>query len=98
MRDDAWVLYGALGWASAVMLFAIGALLIGERPGFDTAGAEIANWFGERRTWIAERHRRRGGRSPAGVVPRDRRFAGPRRGPGAGRAGTVALACGLAGS
>jgi hypothetical protein len=42
VRDDSWIRYGAAAGAIAIVLFAIGALLVGERPDFDASGAAVA--------------------------------------------------------
>ena len=49
---DRWAPYGALGGAIAVVLFAVGSVLIGDRPPFDAGGVEIAAHLEAERTQI----------------------------------------------
>jgi hypothetical protein len=96
MRDDAWVTHGAVAGMLAIVLFATSAVLIGERPSFNTSGAEVAAWFGDERTRI-----QLGSAADAAAavllvwflatVASVARAAGP----GARRAATVAFGCGL---
>jgi hypothetical protein len=97
MRDDSWAPYGAAAGAVGVALFAIGALMLSDRPGFDTGGAEIAAWFGEQRTQIHVATACFAASAPflvwflATVASLTRGGA-----PGTRRAGAVAYGCGLA--
>jgi hypothetical protein len=43
---------GAAAGAFAVVLFVAGGLLVGERPGFDAGGSEVAVYLGEHRTQV----------------------------------------------
>lgn len=52
MKDDRWGPYGAAAGAIAVVLFVAGAVLTGDRPGFDASGAEVAARLAEDRTRI----------------------------------------------
>lgn len=52
MRDDSWAPYGAAAGAVGVALFVVGSLIIGDRPGFDASGAEVAAHLDEERTRI----------------------------------------------
>jgi hypothetical protein len=52
MREDSWSVFGAAAGAIAVVLFLAGALVIGERPGFDSPGSEVAAFFDSHRTRI----------------------------------------------
>jgi hypothetical protein len=52
MTDDSWAPYGAAAGAVGVALFVAGFLIIGERPGFDASGAEVAAHLDEERTRI----------------------------------------------
>jgi hypothetical protein len=52
MRGDRWASYGARAGAVAVALFVAGAAVIGERPAFDAAPAEVASQLGDQRTRI----------------------------------------------
>jgi hypothetical protein len=96
MREDSWAPYGAGAGAVAISLFAIGSLVIGERPGFDAAGAEVAAHLDEERTRIQVGCALLGAAVPflvwflASVAWLTR--AGEAR---ARRAGTLAFGCGL---
>jgi hypothetical protein len=50
MRQGTPATYGAAAGAAGIVLFAAGSLVIGERPGFDAGGAEIAADLEEDRT------------------------------------------------
>ena len=52
MRDDTAGRYGAASGAIAIVLFAIGSLLTGDRPAFDASGHELAAHLEENRTRI----------------------------------------------
>jgi hypothetical protein len=96
MRDDAWVTYGACAGMLAIVLFATGAVLIGERPSFDASGAEVAAWFVDERRRIQLASAADAAAAVLLVwfltsVASLARAAGPR----ARRAGTVAFGCGL---
>src|SRR5215207_10007957 len=52
MNDDRWAPYGAAAGAMAVLLFAVGFLIIPVPPDFDALPAERAAYFGEDRTQI----------------------------------------------
>jgi hypothetical protein len=52
MREDSWAPYGAAAGAIAVALFLAGALVIGERPDFDSPAADVASFFDSHRTRI----------------------------------------------
>jgi hypothetical protein len=96
MREDPWVAYGAGAGAIAVALFLAAALVIGEQPDFDATGSEIAAHVDENRTRIQIGCALNALSMPfmvwflATVASLTR--AG---GPGARRAGTVALDCGM---
>jgi hypothetical protein len=88
--------YGAAAGALAVVLFAIGGLLVGERPGFDASAAAVAADLADRRTQIQVACALFAAMAPLFIwflvtVASLARDAGP----GAGRAGTVAFGCGL---
>lgn len=52
MTHDSWAPYGAAAGAIGIVLFVVGALVIGERPGFDAPGSEVAAYLGEERTRV----------------------------------------------
>jgi hypothetical protein len=52
MRQGSPAPYGAAAGAAAIVLFAAGSLVIGDRPGFEAGGAEIAASLDENRTRI----------------------------------------------
>ena len=52
MREDSRARLGAAAGAIAVLLFLAGALVIGERPAFDSPGAQVAEFFDSQRTRI----------------------------------------------
>ena len=52
MNDDRSAAYGAGAGAIAVALFVVGIVIIGERPRFDAAGAEVAAHLTQHRTRI----------------------------------------------
>jgi hypothetical protein len=96
MRDDSWAPYGAASGAIAVLLYAIAALVIGERPSFDAPGTEVAAHFDEDRTRIQLACAFNAAMAPFFVwflatVASLARAGGPR----AGRAGAIAFGCGL---
>jgi hypothetical protein len=96
MRDDTWAPYGAAAGAVAIVLFAVSALLVGERPAFDASGAEVAADLEADRTRIQLACAAFAATAPLFVwflatvagLARD-------RGPAARRAGAVAFGCGL---
>ena len=96
MSDDRWAPFGAAAGAVAIVLFGIGSLLTGDRPGFDAGGAELAAHLDAERTRIQVGCAFLAAAGPflvwflATVVSLAR--AG---GPGARRAGVVAYGCGL---
>ncbi len=96
MRDDSWAPYGAAAGAIAIVLFAIGSILTGDRPDFDAPGTEVAANLSENRTQIQIGCAVLGASVPflvwfvATVASLTR--AG---GPGARRAGAVAFGCGV---
>jgi hypothetical protein len=96
VRADRWAPYGAAGGAIAVVLFAIGSLLAGDRPAFDATGAEITADLDENRTQIQI-----GCAFLAASAPFLIWFLATVRsltrggGPGAQRAASFAYACGL---
>lgn len=97
MRDDSWAPYGAAAGAFAIVLFAIGSLLTGDRPSFDAPGAELAAHLEEQRTQIQLGSAFLASLAPFFVwflatVASLVRASGPR----ARRAGVVAFGCGLA--
>jgi hypothetical protein len=96
MRADRWAPYGAAGGAIAIILFAIGAVLTGDRPAFDATGAEIAADLDEKYTRVQI-----GCAFLAASAPFLIWFLATVRsltrggGPGAERAASFAYACGL---
>ena len=97
MKDDSWAPYGAASGAIAIILFAAGAVVIGDRaPDFDASGTELAAYLDEERTRIQVVCALNAALAPflvwflATVASLAR--AG---GPGARRAGTVAFGCGV---
>jgi hypothetical protein len=96
MRTDSWAPYGAVAGAIAVVLFAIGSLLTGNRPAFNASGAEVAVHLSEERTRIQV-----GSAFLAAVAPFLVWFLATvasltRTGePGVRRAGAVAFGCGV---
>jgi hypothetical protein len=88
--------YGAAAGAAAVVLFAAGGLLVGDRPGLDASAAAVAADLADRRTQIQIACALFAAMAPlfiwfVATVASLARDAGP----GAGRAGTVAFGCGL---
>jgi hypothetical protein len=49
---DAWAPYGAAAGVAAIVLFAASGVVIGDRPGFDASGAEVAAHLDAERTRI----------------------------------------------
>lgn len=96
MRNDSWAPYGAAAGAIAIALFVVGTLIIGERPGFDAPGSEVAAYLDEERTRI-----QLGSAFFAATAPFMIWFlatvASLTRGSGSGtqRAGAVAYGCGV---
>jgi hypothetical protein len=96
VRNDPWAKYGAAAGAIAIVLFAIGALLVGERPDFDASGAAVAADLDADRTRIQVGCAFFAAFAPffvwflATIASMTR--AG---GPGMRRAGAVAYGCGL---
>jgi hypothetical protein len=97
MRNDSWAPYGAAAGAIAVILFVVGSLIIGDRPGFDAPGAEVAARLDEHRTQIQVGSAFLAASAPflvwflATVALLTRAGA-----PGARRAGALAYGCGVA--
>lgn len=97
MSPDRWAPLGAAAGAVAIVLFGIGSLLTGDRPGFDASGAELAAHLEEERTEIQVGSAFLAAAAPflvwflATVASLTR--AGGR---GSRRAGAVAYGCGLA--
>jgi hypothetical protein len=97
MKDDSWAPYGAVAGAVTIVLFVAGSLLIGERPGFDASGAEVADHLAEGSDRIQV-----GSTIFAAAAPFFVWFLATvssltrAGGPGARRAGAVALGCGVA--
>jgi hypothetical protein len=96
MRDDSWAPYGAAAGSVAIALFVVGSLVVGRPPDFDASGAEVAAHLDENRTRIQVGSAIHAASAPLLVwflatVASQARAAGP----GARRAGTVALGCGL---
>jgi hypothetical protein len=97
VSTDRWAPLGAAAGAVAIVLFGIGSLLTGDRPGFDASGAELAAHLDEERTEIQVGSAFLAAAAPflvwflATVTSLTR--AG---GPGSRRAGAVAYGCGLA--
>jgi hypothetical protein len=96
MRQGSPAPYGAAAGAAGVLLFLTGSLVIGDRPGFDAGGAEIAAGLEENRTRI-----QLGCAILAAWAPMFVWFLATvaslaaDAGPGARRAATVAFGCGL---
>jgi len=96
MRDDSSAQYGAAAGAIAMVLFVIGVAVIGERPAFDAAGAEVAAHLQENRTRVQV-----GSAILAAMPPFFVWFLATiasltrEAGPGARRAGAIAFGCGL---
>lgn len=96
MRHDGWTRYGASAGAIAVVLFGVGALIVGERPDFGAAGGEVAAHLERERVRIQV-----GSAFLAAVAPFLVWFLATvaslarAGGPGAQRAGTVAFGCGI---
>jgi hypothetical protein len=96
MRDDGRAPYGAAAGAAAVILFLAGAVAIGERPGFDASGAQVAADLARDRTRIQV-----GCALSAAFGPFVVWFLATvaslaaAHGPAARRAGAVAYGCGL---
>ena len=44
--------FGAAAGAGAVLLFAVGSLIVGERPGLDTPAGEVAAFFRDERSRV----------------------------------------------
>jgi hypothetical protein len=95
-RDDRWAPYGAAAGAIAVVLYAVGSVVMGTPPDFDAPGAEVAAYLDEERTRIQVGSAIHAAWAPlfvwflATVASLTR--AG---GPGTRRAGAVAFGCGL---
>jgi Domain of unknown function (DUF4386) len=96
MRQGSPAPYGAAAGAAGVVLFAVGSLVIGGRPGFDASGAEIAASLEQHRTRI-----QLGCALVAAWTPLFVWFLvtvaslANDAGPGARRAAAVAFGCGL---
>jgi Domain of unknown function (DUF4386) len=95
MRDDRWAPLGAAAGLVGIVLFAAGALVIGERPDFDAPAADVAAFYDEKRTRI-----QLGAALDAAMAPFLVWFLATvaslarAAGPGASRAGSVAFGCG----
>ena len=95
MRDSG-ATYGAAAGAVGIALYVAGALVMGDRPGFDASGAELAAHLDERRTRIQAASAIHAAWPPLFIwflatVASLARDAGP----GARRAAAVAFGCGL---
>jgi hypothetical protein len=96
MKEDGWVRYGAAAGAVAVVLFAVGGLVLGKRPDFGGPAADAAAFFAAHRTRIQVSAAFSAASMPFMVwflatvasLTRD-------RGPAASRAGMVAFGCGV---
>lgn len=97
MRDESWASMGAMAGALAVLLFAAGALVAGQRPDFDAPAAELVAYLEQERTRIHIAGALFAAMAPffvwwlatvASLARGDRR-------PAAGRAGAVGHGCGL---
>jgi hypothetical protein len=95
VRDDSWIRYGAAAGAIAIVLFAIGALLVGERPDFDASGAAVAADLDADRTRIQVACAFFAAFAPFFVWFLATVASLTRAGPGMRRAGAVAYGCGL---
>jgi hypothetical protein len=96
MREDSWAPFGAAAGAIAVVLFLAGAVVLGERPDFDSPGTEVAAFFDSHRTRIQVGVALDVAATPflvwfLATVASSARAGGP----AARRAGTIALGCGL---
>ena len=88
--------YGAAAGAVAVLLFAAGGPLLGERPGFDAPGAEVAAYLADRRARIQIACALVALSAPLFVwFLATVASLTERHGPAARRAGLVAFGCGL---
>ena len=97
MNDDSWAPYGAAAGAIAVALFLVGSVIIGTPPGFDSSGAEVANYLEEERTRIQLGSAIHAAWAPLFVWFLATVASLTRAGrPGTRRAGMVAFGCGLA--
>jgi hypothetical protein len=96
MRQGSPAPYGAAAGAAGIVLFAVGTLVIGDRPGFDAGGPEIAANLEENRTRIQLGCAILAAWTPLFVwfLVTVASLAGE-AGPGARRAATVAFGCGL---
>lgn len=97
MRDESWASVGALAGALAVLLFAAGAVVVGQRPDFDAPATELVAFLEQERTRIHI-----GGALFAAMAPffvwwlaTIASLARGDRRPAAGRAGAVGHGCGL---
>jgi len=94
--QDRWAPYGAAAGAMAIILFLAGAVIVGDQPGFDASGAEIAAHVDANRTGIQIDCALNAAAMPfmvwflATVASLSR--AG---GPGTRRAGSIAYGCGF---
>lgn len=96
MTDDRWAPYGASAGAVAIAMYVVAALIMGNSPDFDANGEEVASWFAERSTRIQVGAAIHAAWAPLFVwflatVASLARAGGP----GARRAGAVALGCGV---
>jgi hypothetical protein len=96
MRDERCGPFAAAAGAIAIVLFLAGSLVIGERPRFDAAGAEVARFLEERRSRIQSGSALLALAAPFLVwfLATVASLAGA-AGEGARRAGSVAYGCGL---
>lgn len=96
MRQGSPAPYGAAAGAAGIVLFLAGSLVIGDRPGFDAGGAEIAADLEQDRTRIQLGCAILAAWTPLFVwfLATVGSLAGE-AGPGAQRAAVVALGCGL---
>jgi hypothetical protein len=96
MRQGSPAPYGAAAGAAGVLLFVAGSLVMGDRPGFDADGAEIAASLEENRTRIQLGCALVAAWTPLFVwfLVTVASVAGD-AGPGARRAAAVAFGCGL---
>ena len=96
MRQDRWAPYGAAAGAVAVVLFAIGGMLIGERPDFALGGPEFAAYLEQNQARVQLAAALDAAMAPFLIwfLVTVRSLTGDARAD-ARRAATVALCCGL---
>jgi len=96
MSDDRWAPYGAAAGAIAVVLFAVGFLILPQPPDFDALPAERAAFFADQRTEIHVGNAFFVAAAPFFIWFLATIGSLTRAGnPGARRAGAVAYGCGL---